>query len=342
MMDHPMYTPCAEWAVKLAATHPDDLSPSDRVALDMHVASCPACSTVRAEYQAIDELMLDLPGVEPMPDLPIWLLQPRKRLVRLNGSFAPVPMSSLAALTIGETAVDTELSSPVPAMSELAGAMSLSALAERCMNEINNYHRGQASSDQYCLEIFRRAMLERDNAAWELLVERFNSYLLSLFRRHVRREAASRLDSPENYVAKAFERFWLAAVHNQKFEFSTLAAALSYLRNCLNGAILDTLRAFSRVQEVALPEPGFAESPAVEDQDDGQELWDIIRSLLANERERRVAYLLFHCNLKPREIVRRCTQEFSDVQEIYRLRRNIIERLLRDSDQIRWKIDGTE
>ncbi len=59
-------------------------------------------------------------------------------------------------------------------------------------------------------------------------------------------------------------------------------------------------------------------------------------------RDLAVAYLLFHCNLKPREIVRRCPEEFSDVQEIYHRRRNITERLLRDSDQIRWKIDGTE
>jgi DNA-binding CsgD family transcriptional regulator len=85
MMDHPMYTPCAEWAEKLAATHPDDLSPSDRAALDMHVASCPTCATVRAEYQAIDMLILDSSGIEPLPDLPIWLLQPRPKLIRSLG-----------------------------------------------------------------------------------------------------------------------------------------------------------------------------------------------------------------------------------------------------------------
>ncbi len=224
-------------------------------------------------------------------------------------------------------------------MEELPKDMCLSALADRCMSEINNYRRGEAYNDQYCLEMFRRAMLEGDDSAWELLVERFSEYMLSLFRRHLRREAASRIDSPENYVAWAFERFWLAAVHNQQLQFTTLAAALSYLRNCLNGAILDTLRAYSRSKEVALPEPGFAdEEPAMEDQNDGQELWEIIQNLFSNERERRVAFLLFQCNLKPREIVRRCSQEFSDVREIYRLRRNIMERLLRDADQIRWKM----
>ncbi len=316
MMNHPMITACAEWEEKLAATHPDDLSPSDRAVLDLHVLSCSSCATVRAEYQAIDAFILDFPGARSLPELPTWLLQPRTKSVR---SSAPVPTSS-----------------PAPAMA--LRAMGLPVLADRCMNEVANYRLGEASNDQYCLEIFRRAMIEGDNVAWEFLIERFHDYMLSLFRRHAKREAASRLDSPENYVARAFERFWMSTVHHQQLQFTTLAAALTYLRNCLNGAILDTLRAYSRSKETSLPDPAFAESLAVEDQDDGQELWQIIQSLLVNEREQRVAFLLFHCNLKPREIVRHCTAEFSDVQEIYRLRRNIIERLLRDSDQIRWKI----
>jgi len=224
-------------------------------------------------------------------------------------------------------------------MEELPRNMSLSALADRCMSEINNYRRGEAYSDQYCLEIFRRAMLERDNAAWTVLEDRFREFLLGSFRRHPRSEAASRLDSPENYVAKAFARFWFAAVHNQRLEFTTLAAALSYLRGCLNSTILDALRAYSRAKEVALPEPGFPLEPVEEEHDNGPDLWGAIRSILP-ERERRLAYLLYHCNLKPREIIRVCPQEFSNVQEIYRLRRNIVERVQRCVDQIRWKLSG--
>jgi len=225
-------------------------------------------------------------------------------------------------------------------MEELPKSMSLTALADRCMSEINNYRRGEAYSDQYCLEIFRRAMLERDNAAWLILEARFKEFMLGSFRRHPRSEAASRLDSPENYVAKAFARFWLAAVHNQQLQFTTLAAALRYLRVCLNSTILDTLRAYSRAREIPLPEPDFPLEPVEEEHDNGPELWEIICSLLPGERERRLAYLLYHCNLKPREILRVCPQEFSNVQEIYRLRRNIVERVQRGVDQIRWKLSG--
>ncbi len=51
------------------------------------------------------------------------------------------------------------------------------------------------------------------------------------------------------------------------------------------------------------------------------------RSVLSDERERRVAYLLYHCGLKPVEIVRTYPQEFNDVQEIHHVRRVVIEKM---------------
>lgn len=228
-------------------------------------------------------------------------------------------------------------------MEELPGTMSLTALTDRCISEVNNYSRGEPSSDQYCLELFRRAMLQQDQSAWELLQKRFSPVVRGWMRRHSRREVALRLDSEENYVAQAFDRFWQATAHNQQLEFNTLAAALSYLRASLNGAIMDTLRMYSRPKEAPLLDPGHpGELVADEPEDDGSELWEILHSLLPHEREQRLAYLLFHCGLKPREIVRYCSQEFSEVREVYRLRRNILERLVRNMDQIRWRLDTHE
>lgn len=232
-------------------------------------------------------------------------------------------------------------------MEELPGQMSLSALEDRCASEINNYRRREPSNDRYCLEIFRRALLQHDDNAWEMLQHRFSPLVLGWMRRHPRRDAACRYDSEENYVAQAFSRFWQATAHNQELEFDTLAAALRYLQASLNGAIMDTLRAYSRPKDVAWPEPGiyFPEEPSepsVEDDDEGRELWEIVSSLLPDQRERRVAYLLFRCGLKPREIIHRCSEEFSEVREVYRLRRNIIERLTRHSDLIRWRISDEE
>jgi len=216
--------------------------------------------------------------------------------------------------------------------------MGLPELAAQCLRELDRYRRGEPCTDTYGLELLHRATFQNDQEAWAWVQHCFGGMVRGWLRRHPQREAASRLESEENYVAQAFERFWQATAFNQRVEFSTLAAALQYLRASLNGAILDMLRAYVRPGEVSLPGPGEPGELLVEDSIDDSEVWESLHMILSNPREQRVAYLLFHCGLKPREIIRFCPQEWSDVQEIYRLRRNIMERLLRNADYLRWRL----
>jgi hypothetical protein len=58
------------------------------------------------------------------------------------------------------------------------------------------------------------------------------------------------------------------------------------------------------------------------------ELWKTIQEILPDVRIQRLAYLLFHCDLRPREIVHFCSEEFNDLQEIYRLYQDILEQML--------------
>ncbi len=141
--------------------------------------------------------------------------------------------------------------------------------------------------------------------------------------------------------ALSAERFWQATVR-QQIAFKTLAGALTYLRASLHGAILDTLRVYTRPREVPLPEPGEPGEPYGEDQSNSSEVWEFLQTILPGAREQRLAYLLYHCGLKPREVLHFCQQEFNDIQEIYRLRRNIVERVLRHADQLRWRLNRGE
>ena len=156
-------------------------------------------------------------------------------------------------------------------------------------------------------------------------------------RGHPSREAVCRLESEENYIAQTFERFWQATALTQHVEFSTLAGTLRYLRASLNGVIVDMLRTVARPREVSLPEPGAPEEPHMRDTTNSSEIREILQTMLPDTREQRVAYLLFHSGLEPREIVRFCSQEFPDIQEVYRLRCKILERLLHNVDQLRWR-----
>ena len=217
-------------------------------------------------------------------------------------------------------------------------ALSVSTLVEQCRGEIQAYRRGEPSDEMYGLELLRRALVQGDQDAWAGVQHCLSELVRGWLYAHPRREAALRWESEESYVALAFERFWQATVR-QQVAFRTLAGALAYLRASLNGALLDTLRTYPRPREVSLPEPG---EPHVEDRAASLQVWEVLQSMLPNAREQRLAYLLYHCGLGPREIVRFCPQEWTDVQEIYRLRRNILERLLRHTDQLRWRFNLQE
>lgn len=106
----------------------------------------------------------------------------------------------------------------------------------------------------------------------------------------------------------------------------------------LNSAIIDTLRKYARPRLVPLSELHESRELPSDEHTNSGELWETLKSFLPDKREQRLASLLFHCNLKPREIVHFCPQEFSDVQEIYQMSRLIMNRLLRNSDQLRWKL----
>jgi ribonuclease HI len=192
-------------------------------------------------------------------------------------------------------------------------------------------HCNESHDDQYYLEMFHRAMVNQEPDAWELLQRCFSPVVRAWMRNHPRRNLACRYELEENYVANAFTRVRQASKCN-RLEFDSLVAALSYLKLSLQGTILDTLRAYTQPREVSLPDADSAtyssEKPAIKDDYKSSDLWEIIKSLLHDERERQVAYLLFHCGLKPREIVRYHSNEFGEVQEIIRLRRNIMERLI--------------
>lgn len=215
--------------------------------------------------------------------------------------------------------------------------MTLRELSILSTIELARYRRKELSNDKYCLEIFRRAVIERNHDAWAVLQQQFNENVRLWIGRHPHKESALRHEDEQSYIDDTFARFW-RAVSEQRLTFSTLAAALNYLHLCLNCAIMDMLRAYSKSREEPIPDYGHPDEPPFEDIYLENELWEIVQGILPGEKERRVAYLHFHCNLKPREIIRYCPDEFSSEDEIYRLKRNIMERIMRNADKIRWKL----
>ncbi len=57
--------PCTSWAEQLAATSQQDLTETERVMLDQHVASCPACAAARFAYTQMDSDLVTMPPIVP-------------------------------------------------------------------------------------------------------------------------------------------------------------------------------------------------------------------------------------------------------------------------------------
>ena len=208
-------------------------------------------------------------------------------------------------------------------------------LVDLCAYEFEQQRVNGTVNEHYYLSLFQNAINAQKDESWTQLQLCFSETVRRWLRGHPSRDVAMLRDSEENYVALTFSRFWYA-VHDQHIEFTTLAAALTYLRASLNGIIMDTLRfqLRQRTKEVSFPQLDYAEEPYCEDTIDDQHVWNSIQSLLTDERERRLAYLLYHCGLKPRDIVVHCAAEFDDIKEIYRLNRNLVERLRRSRDRL--------
>jgi hypothetical protein len=192
---------------------------------------------------------------------------------------------------------------------------------------MGSYDCGNSSSNEYVVDALRRAIVEGEQNARLCLQQYLGDVVLGWLRQHPRRETAYYLGNEEYYVTATFERFWQLACDRQ-FEFSTFDSVMPYLRLSLNGAILDMLRTSSQPKEVLLPQPDFRRKQQMEDETSCHGVWERLQKDLFNVHEQRLAYLLFHCGLKPREIIHHCSQEFYDVCEINILRLHIMGRLL--------------
>jgi hypothetical protein len=210
--------------------------------------------------------------------------------------------------------------------------LDLSTLEEHCMSEIENGCLGDPINARFSFELLRHATSQDNQEAREAWQRCFGEVLRSWLRRHPRTEETCRIDSEEHYLAQTFECFWQTVADWQLRACTSLPTVLRYLQACLNGVLLDSLRTKVRPKEIPLQESAHSEEQPGRDHPGDRQLWERIQRLFPDVRERRVAYLLFHCNLSPRDIFCFAPQQFRDVQEICHVRRHILERILLHSD----------
>jgi hypothetical protein len=214
--------------------------------------------------------------------------------------------------------------------------LPLAELCRRCRDETDHYHRREEFEARYCIEIFRRAIVGRDEACWTELRAIYKEQLVVW----CRRAAANAAFDIDDVEAAAWVKFWRHYTAEKLADATGIAGVLAYLKTCVYSAVIDITRhparglPLEKAESAPDPRPGPEQEYA--ETDESAEFWLVVNRHLTDERERMLLQLKYVLRLKPADILRQYPDLFSTVDDIYRLTRNILERLRRSPEMRRW------
>ena len=182
-------------------------------------------------------------------------------------------------------------------------------------------------------ELFRLAIVERDEVAWAALHTRYRALLITWACRCGAWARAG--EAAADIADQAFGRAWAALTPDRFAAFSTVGQLLSYLRACVTTTVIDNARAQASTERILslARASGMATPEQIVLADLGRdELWRIVIELAATPAERIVLVETFACDLPPRAIRERHPRVFADVTSVYRAKRNVLARLRHNQD----------
>ncbi len=214
--------------------------------------------------------------------------------------------------------------------------LTLVDLAKGCAQETELFFQHLAQDSKYCFELFRRAIRETDQFAWDMIYAQYRSLVTGWVKNSQAFEASG--EQVEYFVNGAFGKIAVILTAEKFGRFAEIGSLLRYLKMCVHSVIVDHNRLANQVRlyplEDALNEAST--DPTLESQTMErayrQTFWDLVSGRLHDEKERLVMQGLFILALKPRELYERTRHTFSDVDEIYRVKQNILARLGRDPE----------
>ena len=176
--------------------------------------------------------------------------------------------------------------------------MSVADLAQKCMQETERYFNHQDYDSSFCFELFRRAVQVNNEDAWRAIQEQYRPLVARWVDRWLSKhpDFSSATEEAEDFVAQAFERFWISFTPSKFEKSQSLAAVLRYLQMCVHGAIMDAWRKMRHLQleqETGDEEQEYSEmKPTPEDLLQVDEFWQLIRKKSKDPKEYMVTRLL--------------------------------------------------
>lgn len=215
--------------------------------------------------------------------------------------------------------------------------LTVQQLVDRIQAEAGSFGRGESRADQSSFELFRRAIAGRDQECWQALMSLYHDHVL-----HWCLRSGAGFGDGEEMAAAAWVKFWQSYTA-EKFAGAagSTSAVLGYLKLCSRSVVLDELR--RRARFVPLEEGQHDAENGMEEQShadiepiDAPSFWRLVDEHLRDERDRLIVHLTYELGLRPAEIQHRHPDLFPSIRDVYRITRNILDRLRRSSALATW------
>jgi DNA-directed RNA polymerase specialized sigma24 family protein len=191
-----------------------------------------------------------------------------------------------------------------------------------------------ALNDAVCYDLFRRAIEQRDADAWADIGRHYRGLLAAWAAQSSARSMIA--EQPEDIADQAFARAWAALSSAHFSAFPHIASLLAYLRTCVRATVIDHAREqasqLRAVQSIESAVVSAAPEQAVLEELDRTEIWRLIMRMTSNLQERIIVRESMVYALPPRVIQARHPDMFADVLQVYRVKRNLINRFQRNRE----------
>lgn len=211
-------------------------------------------------------------------------------------------------------------------------------LADLCKQQNAVFKKDKVASDsRYCYELIRRAIFRIDDAD-KLFFEIYQPWL---------EKKIYLLCKGGEMVAdltqESFLRFFKYVTPETWGRFPSLAHLLGYLSKCSEAAVLNYYRETARQQEVEDPFPDTEQLQGVsgakrplentfDQQQFQQHIWDCVKRNCKDAADYLLAEQLWMYGTKPDDLAHHFSEKFPHISDIYKRKRNLLDRIKRDSE----------
>jgi len=213
---------------------------------------------------------------------------------------------------------------------------SLSTLVQQCDQETEHFFQNSTINTHHCLELFRRAIFQKDEIAWDAIYHQYEKQVSHWIRSHP--SWGSTGETEDYFINLVFARFWKAMTPEKFSHFTALKEILRYLKICVHSVIIDYVRARARITPDA--DATYVTPASKKAQPDVHILNNLQQSALLahmqqylhNEQERHIFECCIVLGLKPGEVYKLNPHIYTNVADVYRIKGNLLRRLRRDEN----------